>query len=274
MPELPEVETLRRSLLPKLVGRTITGLEVHKRDLRMNVPTRKLRQGTSGQRIVDLHRRAKYLLILLENERYLLVHLGMTGRLFFRQVAASLEDHVHVVFRLDRRAELRFQDPRRFGLVDLVPVARLERDRRFCDLGPEPLSDGCSSRYFFERSRGLKKPIKNFLMDAHHVVGVGNIYASEALFDARIHPQRAAGRLGIQSWQRLTASVKKVLGEAIRQGGTTINDFQDGNGNEGYFQVLLQVYGKEGEACSRCGRTLRMKVLAGRSTFYCPGCQR
>ncbi len=274
MPELPEVETVRRSLRPALQGRVITGVRVRDRRLRSPVPSRRLRRDVIGRAVTDVGRRAKYLLVRLEGGATVVIHLGMSGRLLLAGADRELEPHVHVVFALDDGRELRFKDPRRFGLVDVLRAGEIERDRRFRDLGVEPLSEECTASYFFERTRGLRKPIKNFLMDARHVVGVGNIYASEALFLAGVHPQRAVGRVSRATWERVTSSVKTVLDDAIRQGGTTLNDFQDSNGNAGYFQVSLRVYGKRGEPCPQCGAPLATKVLAGRSTFYCKRCQR
>jgi formamidopyrimidine-DNA glycosylase len=274
MPELPEVETILRSLAPLLAGRRIERVAVRDSRLREPVPGRRLKRLAVGRRVLGLRRRAKYLLVDLEGGLCLVVHLGMSGRLHLKPKEAPLATHVHVVVALDDGGELRFEDPRRFGLFDIVAASALERDPRFRGLGPEPFSEGCSGSYFFERSRGLRKPIKNFLMDARHVVGVGNIYASEALFLAGVRPDRAAGRLERRSWDRVAAALKRVLEEAIRQGGTTLNDFQDGNGNEGYFQVYLRVYGREGEPCIRCGARVRAMVLAGRSSFFCPRCQR
>jgi formamidopyrimidine-DNA glycosylase len=274
MPELPEVETVRRSLLPVLVGRRIERVLVRERRLRRQVDPALLKREVCGQVVVDLSRRGKYLLIHLEGERRLLVHLGMSGRLFLTRAATPSARHEHVVFSLDDGQELRFRDPRRFGVVEATTVSALATDRRLSELGVEPLSRACSAKYLYERSRGLRRPVKNFLMDARVLVGVGNIYANEALFLARIHPLRAAGRSGLARWERLTAAVKQVLRDAIRQGGTTLNDFRSGTGEEGYFQVFLRVYQREGEGCPECERPIRKTVLAGRSTFYCPSCQR
>jgi formamidopyrimidine-DNA glycosylase len=274
MPELPEVETVRRRLLPALAGRRIVGVDVRERRLRSPIDPMALASLVSGRRVEDVSRRAKYLLVHLEGGSCLLIHFGMSGRLALVPASAPLEEHVHVRFGLDDGLELRFRDHRRFGLVEALLESELECDRRLRELGMEPLSRSCTARFLEERSRGLKKPVKNFLMDARHLVGVGNIYASEALFAAGVHPERAAGRLGRERWLRLAKAVKRVLRDAIRQGGTTISDFQDPAGAAGYFQVRLRVYGREGEACGRCGSTIRRKVMAGRSSFYCPRCQR
>ena len=241
MPELPEVETLRRSLLPVLVGCRIDDVRVYERRLRYPVVPRTLKRRVAGRRVEGVARRAKYLLIELDDGNRLLIHLGMSGRLSLASAGTPRETHVHVVFALDGDRELRFRDPRRFGLVDAVTAAELEDDRRFTSLGPEPLSAAFRADRVHERTRGLRKPIKNFLMDAREVVGVGNIYASEALFLAGVHPKRAVGRLSLERWTRVVDAVKQVLRQAIRQGGTTINDFQNGAGDPGYFQLSLRV---------------------------------
>lgn len=256
----------------------IEGVDVRETRLRYPVDARRLRRELPGRRVKSLGRRAKYLLILLEEdgsreEAFLVIHLGMSGRIYFSEPGETPQLHTHVIFSISGDRELHFCDPRRFGLVDLVPAALLDQDKRFSSLGVEPLSDECSAEYFFERSRKLRQPVKNFLMDGRRVVGVGNIYASEALFLAGVHPQRAAGRVSLKSWERITAVVKEVLTEAIRQGGTTLNDFQGPDGTAGYFQVFLRVYGRGGEECRECSSIIRRKVLSGRSTFYCPRCQ-
>jgi formamidopyrimidine-DNA glycosylase len=278
VPELPEVETVRRGLQRLLEGELIEGVDVRETRLRYPVDARRLRRELPGRRVTGLGRRAKYLLIRLEEdgsreEAFLVIHLGMSGRIYFSEPGETPQLHTHVIFSISGDRELHFCDPRRFGLVDLVPAALLEEDKRFSNLGVEPLSDECSAEYFFERSRKLRQPVKNFLMDGRRVVGVGNIYASEALFLAGVHPQRAAGRVSLKSWERITAVVKEVLTEAIRQGGTTLNDFQGPDGTAGYFQVFLRVYGRGGEECRECSSIIRRKVLSGRSTFYCPRCQ-
>ncbi len=273
MPELPEVETVRRSLVPALVGRRIESVDVFERRLRYPVRPARLRRACD-QTIERLGRRAKYLLMHLEDATTIVVHLGMSGRLLTAPRGAPRPSHVHVTFGLSGGLELRFRDPRRFGLVDAVTTPELERDRRFAHLGVEPLSEAFDGRSFHERCRGVRRPIKNYLMDARQVVGVGNIYASEALFLAGIHPRRAAGSLSRKRWERLVASVKEVLDAAIEAGGTTLNDFQSGTGDAGYFQVQLRVYGREGEACLQCRSKVRRLVLAGRSTYLCGRCQR
>jgi formamidopyrimidine-DNA glycosylase len=274
MPELPEVETVRRSLETRLPGRRIERVHVHDSRLRYPVRVALLQSRTQGRRVCGLDRRSKYLLIHLEGDSSLIVHLGMSGRLLLMDAGAELRTHDHVCFDLDDGQQLRFNDPRRFGLVDVVDSSRLEQHARIRDLGVEPLSADCTADLLGGLAKGKTQPVKNFIMDARRVVGVGNIYANEALHLAGVHPQRAAGRLSRASWERLTAAIKKVLGEAIEQGGTTLNDFQNAAGEDGYFQVYLRVYQREGEPCVDCKRTVKRKVLAGRSTFYCPSCQR
>lgn len=279
VPELPEIEVLKRSLEPHLVGRLVRSLEV--RDIRLREPVRRdlLERHCSGRRILRLRRRSKFFLADLEGGHTLVVHLGMSGRLTLAPRTAEPELHEHVVFALgplgrERKAlKLRFRDPRRFGLVLSLETATLDRDRHFAHLGVEPLSADFSGELLAGRAAGRHAPVKSFLMDARNVVGVGNIYASEALYRSGIHPCRAAGRISRSRWDRLARSIVEVLGSAIEQGGTTLNDFSDGEGHAGYFQVVLDVYGREGDPCHRCRSPVRRKVLSNRSTFYCPKCQ-
>ena len=274
MPELPEIEVLRRSLKPLLVGERILGLRVRNPALREPVDRRRLGRMVRGRGIEKLRRRAKYLLIDLEGGNTLVVHLGMSGRLTVVPGDALIARHEHVAFGLSGGGRLAFRDPRRFGLVLSLPTAGLAADRHFALLGVEPLEEGFSGDTLAALARGRRGPVKSFLMDGRLVVGVGNIYASEALHLAAVHPRRSVARISLQSWQRLAAAVRATLGRAIDQGGTTLNDFADGEGRSGYFQVSLRAYGREGEACTRCGRPIRRVVMGGRSTFYCPGCQR
>jgi formamidopyrimidine-DNA glycosylase len=227
-----------------------------------------------GARVDALERRAKYLLVRLSNGRTLVVHLGMSGNLTVVRKEAPRRPHEHVVFTLASGRELRFVDPRRFGLVLALPTGELGTDRRFAGLGIEPLGEGFDGHHLGAAARGRRGPVKTFLMDASVVVGVGNIYASEALFRARIHPRRSVARLSGARLQQLAEAVREVLADATRQGGTTLNDFSDGLGQRGYFQVELAVYDRAGEPCSRCGAAIRRIVLGQRSTYYCPRCQR
>lgn len=273
MPELPEVEVLRRSLEPALLRRRIEGLRVWNRALREPVDGRRLGRLVSGRRVTGLRRRAKYLLIDLENGATLVVHLGMSGRMTLAPAGEPRQPHEHLTLRLSSGMRLRFRDPRRFGLVFAAATEGLGEDPHFAHLGAEPLGDGFSGELLRAAARGRRAPVKSFLLDGRIVVGVGNIYASEALHRAGIHPRRSVARIGAGRWERLAAAVREVLEEAIRQGGTTLNDFTDGRGESGWFQVSLAVYDREGEPCPRCGAQIRRIVQSGRSTFYCPRCQ-
>lgn len=273
MPELPEVEVLRRSLAPLLAGETLAGAVVHQPVLREPVP-RALARTVSGRPVEGLRRRAKYLLVDLAGGQTLIIHLGMSGRLNLVAADEPPAAHEHVAFPLASGRRLRFIDPRRFGLVLTAPTADLATDRHFVHLGAEPLDESFDGALLAGCAAGRRGPVKTFLMDGRVVVGVGNIYASEALYRAGVHPRRSVGRIAAARWQRLAEAVKAVLRQAIAEGGTTLNDFADGEGRQGYFQVSLSVYDREGEPCRRCARPIRRLVLAGRSTYYCPRCQR
>lgn len=273
MPELPEVEVLRRSLEPRLVGRRLEAVEVRDRRLRVPIP-RTFARALAGRRVERLRRRSKYLLIDLEGGRTLVIHLGMSGRLTLAPAAAPSEPHEHLRFRLDRGGVLRFRDPRRFGLALVVPTATLEANVHFRGLGAEPLAPGFDGALLARLARRRRGPVKSFLMDGRLVVGVGNIYATESLWRAGVHPARSVARISRARWDALARAVVEVLEHAIREGGTTLNDFADGDGNAGEFQIELSAYDREGEPCPRCGTAIRRLVQGGRSTYYCPRCQR
>jgi formamidopyrimidine-DNA glycosylase len=271
MPELPEVETTRRGVLPLLGGRRVTAVAVHDRRLRQPV-TRDLAGILVGQRLRDVERRAKYLLFQFESGT-LLVHLGMSGslRVVPRSAPRLPHDHVEIEFGAER--VLRLRDPRRFGLVlwTTDPPAEHELLNR---LGPEPFDTSFGGAYLFDKSRGRSLAVKNFIMDAHVVVGVGNIYASEALFRAGIHPSRAAGRVSRARYDELALQARAVLSASIEAGGTTLRDFMRNDGEPGYFSQNLKVYGRTGEACVVCGGPIAMEVIGQRSSFFCGKCQR
>lgn len=271
MPELPEVETTRRGLEPHIVEQTVRQLVVRQNRLRWPVP-RALGKTLTDQRILALSRRGKYLLFGFERGT-LIVHLGMSGSLRVLQDAGPPGPHDHIDLALVNGTCLRYTDPRRFGAwlwwrgdAGTHPLLK--------DLGPEPLGGAFSGDYLFARARGRRLAVKAFLMDSHVVVGVGNIYANEALFQAGIHPARAAGRISRERYRRLAACVQAVLEAAIRQGGTTLRDFVGGEGRPGYFRQQLQVYGRGGAACPRCASALRETRIGQRSSVYCPRCQR
>ena len=270
MPELPEVETTRRGIEPHILGKTIEKLVVRQPRLRWPVPATLARQ-IKGRRITQVARRAKYLLLSTENGT-LIIHLGMSGSLRIASHDDKPGAHDHIDMQLNDGSLLRYTDPRRFGawLWTREDPATHELLRQ---LGPEPLGDAFDGDFLFAQSRGRKLAVKSFLMDSHRVAGVGNIYANEALFMAGIHPQRRAGRISRQRYQTLAEAVRKVLGAAIRQGGTTLRDFSNGEGKPGYFQQSLKVYGRKGAPCPVCATPIAESRTGQRSTFYCPRCQ-
>jgi len=275
MPELPEVETTRRGLAPHIEGKRVRGVTLRRPDLRWPIPPEIARE-LPGQRIAAVHRRAKYLLLDTVAGSALL-HLGMSGSLRILPAATPVREHDHVDIALAGRGArpgrvLRFNDPRRFGCLlwqapgDVHPL--------LLGLGPEPLSEAFDGDYLFSRSRGRKAPVKTFLMDQRIVVGVGNIYAAEALFAAGISPLRAAGRVSRERYAALAEAVKRILAHAIARGGTTLRDFLAPDGAPGYFELELAAYGRGGEPCPRCGRALRQASIGQRTTSWCPNCQR
>jgi formamidopyrimidine-DNA glycosylase len=270
MPELPEVETTRRGLAPHLVGRRVVELVVRQPELRWPVPA-ELAAGLRGQRIEGIERRAKYLLVHAEPGSALL-HLGMSGSLRVVPAATPVATHDHVDWRLDSGQVLRYTDPRRFGCQLWQP--RGEVHPLLAGLGPEPLSGVFDGDLLWTRSRGRRAAVKLFLMDQAIVVGVGNIYASEALFAAGIHPRRAAGSVSRARYARLAVETKRILAHAIRRGGTTLRDFISPDGLPGYFEQELFVYGRTGAPCRVCSTPVRASVIGQRSTFYCARCQR
>ena len=269
MPELPEVETTRRGLAPHLIGRTVIALDIRQPRLRWPIP-QVLRTSLPGQRIEAIERRAKYLLVHTEPGSALL-HLGMSGSLRVLPQNTPAGTHDHVDWRLDSGQVLRYTDPRRFGSQLWQP--RGEIHPLLADLGPEPLSDDFDGDRLWLRARRRKAAVKMFLMDQTTVVGVGNIYASEALFAAGIHPKRAAGSVSRERCARLASEVKRILAYAITRGGTTLRDFISPDGVPGYFEQELFVYGRAGQPCKVCATPIKTSVLGQRSTFYCPRCQ-
>jgi formamidopyrimidine-DNA glycosylase len=270
MPELPEVETARRGIAPHLIGRHVTELRLHTRQLRWPVPP-SLPRLLQGQTLHDVSRRAKYLLLHVEPGA-VLVHLGMSGSLRVLPRDTPLRKHDHVDLVLDSGKTLRFNDPRRFGCWLWQPQGRTHD--LLADLGPEPLGEEFDGDHLWRRSRGRKSPVKHFLMDQRIVVGVGNIYAAEALFRAGIDPRRAAGRVSRERYRALGEAVREILNHAISRGGTTLRDFLRPDGEPGYFEQELFVYGRDGQACKVCGSTLRNADLGQRASCYCPKCQR
>jgi len=270
MPELPEVETSRRGIEPHVLGQYIDNVVIRDRRLRWPVSP-DVDINLPGQTVISVERRAKYLLLNTAAGAAIL-HLGMSGSVCVvrRNTPAGVHEHFDIEFSSGRA--LRFRDPRRFGSLHWSnePAAHW----LLKDLGPEPLSEEFGGRYLWSRSRGRRVSIKAFIMNAAVVVGVGNIYANESLFRAGIHPRRAAGRIARPRCDALAAAIKTVLESAIRAGGTTLRDFYGGNGESGWFQQELDVYGREDEPCHRCERPISAVVLGQRATYYCKNCQR
>lgn len=270
MPELPEVETTRAGIAPHVVGRRVRELVVRSRKLRWPVPPTLARQ-LAGARIDAVERRAKYLL-LRTADGDVIVHLGMSGSLRVLDDSVPPRKHDHIDLVLEDGKRLRFNDPRRFGCW-LWQAAGRTHDL-LSGLGPEPLSGAFDGDHLWRLSRRRRGAVKNFLMDQAVVVGVGNIYAAEALFRAGIDPRRAAGRVSRERYAALADAVKAILAHAIRRGGTTLRDFLRPDGEPGYFEQELFVYGRAGEACKTCGTRIRTTTLGQRASCWCPACQR
>ncbi|MBL6805803.1 MAG: bifunctional DNA-formamidopyrimidine glycosylase/DNA-(apurinic or apyrimidinic site) lyase [Pseudomonadales bacterium] len=273
MPELPEVETTRRGIEPHIAGKRISKMLVRERRLRWPIP-KALEAQLAGQKVDSVERRGKYLLLRI-NTGSLIVHLGMSGSLRVLEpgIEQPLKKHDHVELVFDDDTVLRYHDPRRFGCI-LWQEDPVSGHPLIESLGPEPLSADFNARLLFARSRGRKAPIKTFIMDSKVVVGVGNIYANEALFFAGINPQRAAGKVSLARYEKLVECIKRVLARAIEVGGTTLRDFTGSDGKPGYFAQSLQVYGRAEQPCNLCEAPLKEIRLGQRSTVYCTRCQR
>lgn len=277
MPELPEVESLRQILQRSVVGRTIVGTRISRLPLRGRA-TGNFGARIRGRRIERIGRRAKYLILDLDGDDVILVHLGMSGSLTCRDADFDSSEfdrrHDHVEFKLDHGTRLVFNDPRRFGVVRLVKRAALPALREMKGLGPEPLSDEFNADYLANQARGRKVAIKNLIMDQRIVAGVGNIYASEVLYRAGVRPTRRAGRLKRDEIERVARFIPIILRDAIDGRGTTFRNYRDSEGRPGTFADRLQVYGREGEKCYRCSTLIKNVVVGQRASFYCPTCQK
>ncbi len=274
MPELPEVETVCRGLQQTIAGKQIKAVIVRETRLRKPVMSEKLYRLLPGKNLQRIERRAKYIVMHLSDSVIVLAHLGMSGQIVVQPADEQYRKHDHIIANLSEGLQMRFHDPRRFGLFEALTVEEFEKHPRLQHLGLEPLDKGTDAEQTWSHVRQSKKPIKNLLMDASFIVGVGNIYASEALFFAGVHPQKIAGKMSKKKWQELLQQVKTVLAKAIAQGGTTLNDFVNSQGESGYFQLELAVYGRENQTCKTCAKPIKRIVQSGRSSFYCPGCQR
>ena len=275
MPELPEVEVIRQGLLPHLVDRRIVAISCSGKQLRFPVDCKTMEDNLLNEQIINIKRRAKYLLLEGKSGARLVVHLGMSGNLGIFPVGTEGKKHDHLCWTLDNDTELRLNDPRRFGSVILFPAERANASIKqfFAATGPEPFSRSCSVRYLMGRAEKKKQAVKQFLMDSRVVAGIGNIYANETLFRSSIHPARPASSLTENEWKRLLISLRKTLKHAISCGGSTINDFAGASGEGGYFQMNFLIYGRGGESCTQCGGQVEKIVLGGRASFFCPECQ-
>lgn len=282
MPELPEVETVRRGLAPVMEGVHIERADVNRPDLRWPFPP-DMGARLTGARVERLRRRSKYILADLDTGESLLIHLGMSGRMLISgaKVGAFFHDHQppqkhdHVVFHMDGGARITFNDPRRFGAMDLLAVGE-DSHKLLAGLGPEPLGNAFDGPYLAARLKGRKTPIKSALLDQRIVAGLGNIYVCEVLHRAGIHPARHAGRIAAKRVEGLVPLIRDVLSEAIEAGGSSLRDYRQADGELGYFQHAFAVYGREGAPCVRpgCDGQVARIVQSGRSSFYCPACQR
>ena len=283
MPELPEVETVKRGLQPSMEGAVIAQAQVNRPDLRWPFPER-MAERLTGARVVALRRRSKYILAELDRGETLLVHLGMSGRMTvsgdplgqFVHDHPQAAKHDHVVFDMENGARVTFNDPRRFGAMDLIDTAGLAEHKLLRVLGPEPLGNDFHEAHLIAAFKGRSTPVKSALLDQRIIAGLGNIYVCEVLYRAGIHPARKAGKLSRPRIAALVPIIRDVLGEAIRAGGSSLKDFRQADGELGYFQHSFDVYGREGAPCKspECTQVIKRIVQSGRSSFYCSQCQR
>ena len=270
MPELPEVETLRRALLPLVVNKTCTALKFYRKDIRFPIPQTTLLNQFSNQVVSQIQRNGKYLLLQVPNGA-MLWHLGMSGHVSLQNSMTPIEKHTHAIFKFESETCLHFVDPRRFGCILWVP--QNGKHRLLDNLGPDPFSPDANARTMKSKAKNCRSPIKTFIMDAKRITGIGNIYACESLYHSGINPKRKAGRITLAEWDRLLSNVRTTLENSILAGGTTLRDFFDPHGAKGYYAVKLSVYGKEGEPCPKCKSPIARMIHSGRSTFFCKTCQ-
>lgn len=271
MPELPEVETTVNGIKPWLESKSIKTINVYNSSLRWPIPEG-LAKKYGNEKIKSVSRRAKYILIHLQSGATLILHLGMSGSLTIINNDKSLAKHDHFEMIMDDGTKLRFNDPRRFGCV--LDSADYHQHKLIKNLGPEPLTEEFKGQLLKTKSNNKTQAVKNFIMDGKIVVGVGNIYASEALFMAGINPNISAGKVSLHRYNKLVKAIKEVLSQAIKAGGTTLKDFINADGKPGYFAQELKVYGRKGQACLNCGTAITQKTIGQRSTFYCMLCQK
>jgi formamidopyrimidine-DNA glycosylase len=271
MPELPEVETTVNGIKPWLENKKIKQINVYNSSLRWKIPD-DLPKKYLSENIIKVSRRAKYILIHLESKACIIIHLGMSGSLVVNTQDKPLAKHDHFEMILEDNTMLRYNDPRRFGCV--LDTQDLADHKLLKHLGPEPLTDEFNGKLFKDKAKNKTLAVKNFIMDGKVVVGVGNIYASEALFMAGINPNKSVNKISLKKYQKLAEVIKVVLANAIKSGGTTLNDFVNADGKPGYFAQKLKVYGRTGEPCISCEKPITQKTIGQRSTFYCTQCQK
>lgn len=274
MPELPEVETVKRSLQPILEGQRIDRIDVLYGGIIKNIAAEDFCRQAADRIIENIGRRGKYLLFNLSGGYTLVIHLRMTGQLIAAAGNEPLSKHTHLIFYLSGGAQLRFVDIRKFGLVFLVPTGEWDKAGGLCDLGPEPLEEEFAPAVFQELIKKKKGRLKAFLLDQRNIAGIGNIYADEIMFAAGLHPERRVETLKPDEIDKLYAAIKAKLEEGVESRGTSIRDYVDGRGEKGGFQEKLQVYDRGGQICVRCGTSLVKSVIAGRGSVFCPHCQR
>lgn len=274
MPELPEVETIRRSLVEKIKGKSFVGVEVLLEKMVKGISLNSLSGELKGRKINKIDRRGKYLIMHLSGGLAMVIHLRMTGQLICCDAEEEKSKHTHVVFELNDHQHLRFVDQRQFGKVQFVQEAELSQVAGLKTLGVEPLSDAFTREYFKKLIKAKRTKIKPFLLDQTYIAGIGNIYADEALFRAMINPEKIAATMSPREVSRLYIAIREVLTEGIENKGTSIKDYIDGEGNKGDNQNNLRVYGRDGEACVKCGKIIERKTIGGRSSHYCPKCQK
>jgi len=274
MPELPEVETIRRGIEPVITGKKIVAVYILKTRLRRPVIAADFEKWITGQTIINVGRRSKYLLWEMSNGATLLIHLGMSGHIGLFTPDTPLEKHTHIIFDLENNIQVRYRDPRRFGLLEVAPPDMLAEWPGLAGLGPEPLSADFTGASLAEALAKSGRSIKVALLDMRVAAGVGNIYANEALFAAGIDPRRLCRDLSAAEFDALAAAIKATLSRAIAQGGTTLNDYRNALGEAGFFQLELAVYERDKQPCIKCSALIERLVLGGRSSYFCPGCQR
>ncbi|MBW2683349.1 MAG: bifunctional DNA-formamidopyrimidine glycosylase/DNA-(apurinic or apyrimidinic site) lyase [Deltaproteobacteria bacterium] len=276
MPELPEVEVICRGIRPYLTNRKIIKIYHNGKELRQKVPITAMTRELVGSRVVAVERRAKYLLIHFETSALLAIHFGMTGNLGIFAPSTPIAKHDHVRLLLDNGTELRFNDTRRFGSINMIyPEEQITLEQDFFkNTGPEPFADDFNGKYLHLLARGKNQPVKTFIMTNRTVAGIGNIYANESLFAAHIRPTRRIKSISLKSWNRLASEIRKVLKHAISCGGSTISNFVNASQERGYFQMNFKVYGRAEEDCLTCSTTIKKQVIGGRASYYCPKCQK